>query len=242
MGKNGRRNAFGWAETTVKKISLQYPDTKLYALLCLQPSGNLEDKLWMSRLMRATDWKFYSNQYHYTFQRNSLQSFPVFHAKRPHNKKIAILIRNLSANGSLRLLSYENNACCRIGKPNAKMLPNQLSLFETEPEELISTEEEEYQNYNPYDIERWNETAAYLERLSCPLTNFQWLMPVNYYNCEYLRPFLFHLERIPDLRYRFLSHELIPDTGLLYEIKHCEEELSEQVYPNKRPAKSNCYK
>lgn len=233
MKKNVRRDAFGVAATRVRKIPRQSPDSKLYAMLCLQPSGKPENALWLSQVKRATDWNFHTNHFCLDLHKNGQHNFPVYYSKRP-GKKMVILISNLSENGEQRLLSYGGNACCHISVPNAKVLPNQLSLFEEEPEEVLSAEDEAYENNNPYDISIWNETSAYLERHSQPLTEFSWLLPVNYFNCEYLRPFLHHLERIPGLNYRFLPHEMIEDVDLIMEIKACEETLYTQLFPDRR--------
>lgn len=232
MEKAIRRDAFGYAKTSVKKISIAYPDAKLYAMLCLQPAGNPEDGIWMSQLARSTDWRYRESHGNpFVFYEKIRQEFPVFYAKRP--KTLSVLIRNISEDGEKKLISYDGNSCCRISNPNPKVLPNQFSLFEEEPENLISTEDDSYSDYNPYDVDRWNEISAYLERQSQPLTEFRWLLPVNYFNCACLRPFLNHLERIPGLHYRFLSHEMIQNPGLLYEIKRYEENLRDLIFPPK---------
>lgn len=234
MEKAGKRDAFGIAKTTVRKITVEYPDARLYAMLCLQPAGNPEDAVWLSQLAQATEWRFRESRFNpFVLHENPQQAFPVFYARRP-KRKMGIMIRNTAEDGERKLLSYSSSACCRIDQPNAKILPNQLSLFEEEPEVLLSPDDERYRNYNPQEVEYWNELAAYLERKSQPLTEFSWLLPVNYFNCAILRPLLNHLDRIPGLQYRFLSHRMIPDLGMLYELKSYEENLKEQVVPKRR--------
>lgn len=233
MEKATKRNAFGIAQTKVKKISIEYPDARLYAILCLQPAGNPENAVWLSQLARATDWRFRESHFRpLAFHDNQQQAFPIYYAKRPGNK-ISLMIRNTAEKGEKKLLSYDSSACCRISQPNTKVLPNQLSLFEEEPEEQLSTEDENLGALNPYDVDCWNAVTKYLAKQSKPLTEFSWLLPVNYYNCAFMRPLLNHLERISGLRYRFLSYETIQDHELLHEIKQYEENLHEQAFSNR---------
>ncbi len=234
-------NAFGQYGKEV--ISLQHArlDPGMYGLLCFKtPEWN--DFELSSMLWKTTDYRFVRSRkclFEYLPKKGSLLlHFDTFYPKNKITKWfMPYLLRNLSdeekPENKTRYIGY-NSQRTAIVIGDRKTLPNQLSLFDEAPEDMLDETDSNYQNYNPIELKQWNETCRMLKEKSSLLDRFDYLMPINITQLDLLRPFLYRIYGINGVLCRFLTGNELENHDLFYCFEGYRNQLTEHLFPSKK--------